>query len=301
MKRLRSEERLKKETEPVRLLDELWNFEIFSLVRKSGDVITQFRLRLTCKKWSVQFQDVKLTWLSDLIDNVVKHGHLDVYMYACTKSWLRLQMSLRRHQLIRIAIEHGRLHLLKCPNFIIRFEDETPMLCAVEFNRLEVATWLKSKGCPLTLNVALQAAANGRVEFIQWIYRVKRRLLIDRDDVCIAAAFSGQLKVLKTLYKLNVCYFSSRAGRAAAAEGQIEVLKWAFRKGLHLDHRMMLEAITWCQLETAQWLRSNGCSGDERALIEAQALSESHPEILEWVESQKFHDSILPKQPNILY
>src|SRR5580693_1986949 len=84
---------------------------------------------------------------------------------------------------------------------------------------------------------------------------------INRSLHCHEIAAEGSLEVLKWA-RSNSCDWNSNTCAYAAKNGHLEVLKWARSNGCDWDYRTCHWAAKNGHLEVLEWARSNGCVWD---------------------------------------
>lgn len=90
-----------------------------------------------------------------------------------------------------------------------------------------------------------------------------------KRDICIIAAFHGQLECLQYAHQQGVP-LSQRVLKAAARHPNgLECLKYAHQHGLRLTHPLCVTAVANQNIDMLQYLHENGCVSDSRAYLGA--------------------------------
>ncbi|MDE2101059.1 MAG: hypothetical protein KGL39_27680 [Patescibacteria group bacterium] len=123
-----------------------------------------------------------------------------------------------------------------------------------------------------------KAVVEGRIPVIQWLWGRGHKL----KELCHVAAKKGMLRVLRCGlnrgYELGVMEYD-----IAAANGQLNVIKWLRAQGCPWDERVCVTAARRGHLEVLEWVRANGCPWDE--LVCAEAARHGHLEVLKWARA----------------
>ena len=109
-----------------------------------------------------------------------------------------------------------------------------------------------------------EAAERGCLGTLQNLHR--RGRVTFNIELCKAAAYGGQLEVLKWLRE-NSYPWDEMTCACAASGGYLKMLQWARANGCPWDERTCSLAAGGGHFEMLQWARANGCSWNERAMI----------------------------------
>lgn len=240
------------------------------------------------------------------------HGHLDFLRTHLDKK-LKSKQGFRTldSRIVMAAARGGHLHVLKWlqnapgPGKGPNLTSEV-LGSAAEGGHLDVIRWLRSKGCPwneLTSNKAaaagslesleflrrhgcpfgqasFSAASTGQIKVLEWLRR--QGLLRVEPMTCAAAATGGELECLEYLKSASFP-FDRNATLMAVRNGQLNSLEWLLSNGkLELDVHMCDEAAASGNLNTLKWLRKAGCPGDSGCWAVASDYLDSsqHREIM---------------------
>jgi|SRR5579872_721457 len=137
-------------------------------------------------------------------------------------------------------------------------------------------------------------------------YRLSKRCAIqhkiNRKLLCHKSAAEGSLEVLKWA-RSNGCVWDWRTCAYAAQNGHLEVLKWTRSNDCEWNSWTCIWAALNGHLEVLKWATSNGCDLDSRVCF--WAAENGHLEVLKWARSKGCNWSpyteVLAKQkwPNI--
>ena len=104
----------------------------------------------------------------------------------------------------------------------------------------------------------------------------------DANNLCMCAAQSGHLEVLKWLRE-NDFPWDYKTCMSAAEYGHLELLQWARANGCPWDAFTCMYAAQGGRLEVVQWARANGCPWD--AFTCMYAAQGGRLEVLAWAQA----------------
>ena len=113
-----------------------------------------------------------------------------------------------------------------------------------------------------------EAAQRGCLDTLKILHR--RGRVAFNVDLCTAAAYGGQLEVLKWLRE-NSYPWDEMTCACAASGGYLKMLQWARANGCPWDERTFLGAAYGGHLKVLQWARANGCPWDAETCAHAAA------------------------------
>ncbi|KAJ8606969.1 hypothetical protein CTAYLR_009271 [Chrysophaeum taylorii] len=114
------------------------------------------------------------------------------------------------------------------------------------------------------------------MNWIEWLVDRYARL---RRKVCVAAASSGSVEVLKWARAIG-CPWNELTCSEASLHGKLQVLKWARANGCPWDGETCANAARSGRLEVLAWARDNGCPWN--AWTCSWAAEAGHLDILKW-------------------
>ena len=113
-----------------------------------------------------------------------------------------------------------------------------------------------------------EAAQRGCLDTLKILHR--RGRVAFNVDLCTAAAYGGQLEVLKWLRE-NSYPWDEMTCACAASGGYLKMLQWARANGCPWDERTFLGGAYGGHLKVLQWARANGCPWDAETCAHAAA------------------------------
>ncbi|KAL3664186.1 hypothetical protein V7S43_010515 [Phytophthora oleae] len=221
------------------------------------------------------------------MDGAARHGHLDVVKWlhrhrneGCTTAAMNGAAKGNHLDVVQWLHDH---RLEGC--------SQEAVDGAANNGNVAVIRWLVahcSESCSLSRSVLENAAANGHLDALQWLYKQQTGSSVSEwiaSGAVDRAASGGHLDVVKWLHERHPepgsCTTAALDG--AATNGHLEVVRW-----LHLNcseggtYRAMDGAATGGHLEVMMFLyshRSDGCTSD--AAVNA-ALND-HVEVVQWL------------------
>ena len=255
----------------------------------------------------------KFDWRYDLCYKAAKHGHMDLFQWACDEN----NCVAKDDRLVCLnAIAHGHFELFhRALKYGFVFDHCNIMEAAFEAcmnGQLEALQYLvehhvvfgscgdrdSSCGC------CNAAASKGQLAVLKWLnenldsrcdsYTLSNAIssghfesvkyLLDHgcdpdDEACDIAATSGSLDVLKLLVSLG-CEWEDSVIDYAAAGGYLDIIEWANDNDCPSSELACAHAASFGQLDTLKWLRARGCPWDEETTRYA-----STDEIYDWAKS----------------
>ena len=165
-----------------------------------------------------------------------------------------------------------------------------PAACALAAaeGRLETLEWLAARGAPLDAWVCASAARGGSLEALRWARRKGCPWL---SDTCAYAARGGHLEVLKWA-RDNGAPWDATACAFAAAAGRLDVLEWARDNGAPWDHQTCFLAARHGRLDVLKWAVERGAPGwhpaARRVWLERaeQAERRGHRDVADWLRRE---------------
>ena len=131
-------------------------------------------------------------------------------------------------------------------------------LQAARFGHCKVLEWCRLNNFPWNIFECLTIAmTNGHVNIIKWM----RQVTPFNEDICVAAALSGNLRILQWCRKQG-CPWNEKTCHAAAMKGHLKLLKWCRENGCPWDKRTCAIAAEHCQIHVYKWCLQNGCPCD---------------------------------------
>ena len=124
-----------------------------------------------------------------------------------------------------------------------------------------------------------EAAQRGCLDTLKILYR--RGRVAFNVDLCTAAAYGGQLEVLKWLRE-NSYPWNAGTCAFAAWGGHLGVLQWARAKGCPWDAKTCTGAAGEGHLEVLQWARENGCPWNADTCA-SSASNNGHKKLQAWI------------------
>ena len=101
-----------------------------------------------------------------------------------------------------------------------------------------------------------EAAQRGCLDTLKILHR--RGRVAFNVDLCTAAAYGGQLEVLKWLRENSYPWDEETCSQAVVG-GYLDVLKWAHENGCKWNTETCVEAAARGDLEMLQWAHEKGC------------------------------------------
>jgi hypothetical protein len=160
-----------------------------------------------------------------------------------------------------------------------------------------------------------EAAANGRLDILQFLFDVEKRAKPDLH-ITIAAAKFGHFDCVKFLHQRGCDLNPTLIGESACKLGHMDMLLYAMEHGPKLNKNYMLAAIEYGHLHLVEMMRSRGIQFDNvcmgNALIHGQldmiklmvntirlttrhlriAISYGHLEIVKFIHGQLGHPEL---------
>lgn len=149
--------------------------------------------------------------------------------------------------------------------------------CAVAVNsgHLHVLAWLRDRDCPWGRRVLRDAIAIRRVDIVDWALS-NGCPMDDPRVLCMHAASSGSIKMLRYLHFERGFAWDESACSAASGSNRLAVLQWLRRHGCPWDENTCMRAAHSHSAEVLWWARENGCpwnwSECERVAAEAHDM-----------------------------
>ena len=145
--------------------------------------------------------------------------------------------------------------------------------------------WLRSEECDWNETTPTALASAGCIEALEWA--IRDHCAHSPRDIVRAAAAAGQLDLLRW-YRLNYRIFCNVAADPAILEhaargGHTEVMEWACSLGCKLTPWVCLAAVCTGQLGALKWARSNGCEWNRQKCRAFADLGWS--EVAAWMDS----------------
>lgn len=233
----------------------------------------------------------KLEWSENAWGKAARHGHLEVLKWAYNhpnevSPW-------KTSSCCQQAAYGGHLHVLKW----LRSCDPPAPWCektcssAALKGNLECLQFARLNGCPWNGDTCARAARNGHLEVLQWA----RSHGCEWDErTCSEASAAGHLHILSwTQVQTEPAPLSADAVMSAAANGQLEILKWlrdadTCSPPCPWDHRACQVAAENSHFVVLKWLRSQSppCPWRIEAL-QSMLLFRQQLDVLEWLEGEQ--------------
>lgn len=190
--------------------------------------------------------------------------------------------------------------------------DIAPLHAAADKNNIEVIEWLLQQGCPIDQKnsqgeTALIVADS--LETIQLLIQMgaNPRAKCNRGfDVVLQAACNNKIDVLEYIIENQLGTLDTKTTEGAtplliaAAEGNLEIMKWLIKHGSSCDERnqygsnAFLVAGSYGQLEVMKFALENGCSIHDKDYddfsiqhLVATGFNESCIDVLDWLVYEK--------------
>lgn len=206
-------------------------------------------------QWAIKKK--KCQWTTKTTKMAVKNGHLRLLRWALKQDFLHDYDDIFTHGIIFHACVNGQLNILKWA-LDHEFEwDNYYIETASSHGHLNILIWFLSNGYIDShdqVNIVESAIKQNHVHILEWAIQSN---FIWPYDACPVAAFHGHLRALQLARSvqrqwLNTC-------EAAAACGNLDVLKWARSQGCPWDYTTCLAAARNGHLHVLIWARAEGC------------------------------------------
>ncbi|KAL6070251.1 Ankyrin repeat domain containing protein [Balamuthia mandrillaris] len=150
---------------------------------------------------------------------------------------------------------------------------------------LHVLQWALEQGCPWSPCAFAMAARQGHLQVLRWVLANQRELDCKRWCPDTNAALGGQWEVLKWLHTEAGCAWSGArtcSAIAAATNGHLVVLKWAWEQGCPSNEWGLTGAAHSGHLSIVKWAYDNGWPMSEE--LPMVALFSGRRRIVRWLK-----------------
>eukprot|EP00953_Heterococcus_sp_UTEX-ZZ885_P000468 773-Heterococcus_DN1.PRE.2 len=144
---------------------------------------------------------------------------------------------------------------------------------------VELLQWLKQRGCVFDGNTSRSAA--GRPRNLHVLRYLQAEGCAFHQDICTAAAVTGDLEQLQWLHQQGGALRPSVANAATASSNAISVLEWLQQQGVRLTGETLCLAAQHGATQLCQWLHDAGCAWGPATCL--RAASFGHLEMLRYL------------------
>jgi hypothetical protein len=180
-------------------------------------------------------------------------------------TWLKARQGLVYDAgTVDYAAAAGHWHLMQLlRNEGCSWQDST-CASAAEGGHLTVLKQLRQHGTPWNANtIAVKAALSGNVQLLQWVREQDSEVVLSRN--CFNAAATSGLAMCKYLHA-EACPWDYRACTAAAADDQLDTLKWLIETGCAWSPDLALTAAAHAgNVDMLEYLRDQGAEPTDSA------------------------------------
>lgn len=157
------------------------------------------------------------------------------------------------------------------------------MLRAARLGSVTLLEWCKNQGVPLEPSgleheICIEAASGGKRRALRWAYKEG---LAWGPRTCAAAAAEGHLKALQWLHKKG-CPWDSHTCLEAGRNAHFKTLQWAHEKGCPLSRRLNIceQAAALGRMDLLNWAWRKGVKFQDWTLFAAARTG--HLRIVQW-------------------
>ena len=321
----------KKRCKPGNLFDLLLPDELLLTIFRHLEPCSAFAAWMTCRRWNNVLTpkrwEVPLWLPNEFMGSASRGGHLGLMKWIMSVAGYDPDAGILPPLLSwawRGAVDGGKIHildwLLECFN---RQNPTKSIIDAVESynNSAQTAArngdmmmlqWFRNRGVPIHENLPLARATGlgGDLDIVKLLVNNNRNSITVLVAVCIGAAESGNLTLLKLIWQehegvlyahhtgtTEIIFAGGMRGTAAgtpprdiwaaaSAGGNVEMLKWLKRKNkLTIRGSTLLAAIYNGRVDAAQWIWDQRIDRETDLIpfLLAEALGSNSAAMLEWV------------------
>jgi len=162
---------------------------------------------------------------------------------------------------LSLVVFNGHLDLLKKISHDSVLSNNT-MHNAVGSNQVEIVKWLFERGAQFTGVHYKQAAHRGYIELVEWASTLTHSIPV-----------TSRLRVkFKRTKDLNEVWRHNEIALAAIMGGHLNILEWAYQRGLQLYEKMYSAAIFVRDLKILKWLQDHQIEPSQAESGEIQEL-----------------------------